>query len=207
MRRRLGLGLATLLAIAAGVASASALTASSGNDTLGGPEAVQPDGRGASMPTTVTDPDGGAAWAVRVYRSQAGLTCPEAGRTKDGNFGQVDGDGDFRSLDIEAAGSCADLAKAPMALAVNHYPAAGKLPARAVIFGVATDTVSGLQLSTGAGARALTLRSGAFIAVVRDDALDGATLQATLGDGTTKSYALAPGRLPLTTGPEDPATQ
>lgn len=206
--RRLGLVLATLLAIAAGVASASALTAG-GSDTPGGAAAVQPDGGGASMPTTVADPDGGAAWAVRVYRSQAGLTCPEAGRTKDGNFGQVDSDGDFRSLDIEAAGSCADLAKAPMALAVNHYPAAGKLPARAVIFGVATDTVSGLRLSTGAGARALALRSGAFIAVLRDEALEGATLEATLGDGTTKSYALAPAHIApaATTGPEDPASQ
>jgi hypothetical protein len=205
--RRLGLAIATLLAIAAGVASASALTSSSGSDTVNGPEAVQPDGRGASLPTTVADPDGGTAWAVRVYRSQAGLTCPEAGRTKDGNFGQVDSDGDFRSLDIAAAGSCTDLATAPMALAVNHYPAAGKLPARAVIFGVATTTVAGLRLSTTAGARALPLRSGAFIAVVRDDALDGATLEATLGDGTTKSYALAPGHVQATSGPEDPASQ
>jgi hypothetical protein len=205
--RRIGLGLATLLAIAAGVASASALTSTSGSDTVNGPEAVQPDGRGASLPITVGDPDGGIAWGVRVYRSQAGLTCPEAGRTKDGNFGQVDGDGNFRPLDIEAAGSCADLAKAPMALAVNHYPAAGKLPARAVIFGVATATVAGMTLTTTASARPLPLRSGAFIAVVRDDALAGATLEATLGDGTTKSYALAPADFPATTGPEDPATQ
>src|SRR5215218_1371214 len=108
MRRRLGLGLATLLAAIAGVASASALTSSSGNDTLNGPELVQPDGTGASVPVTTTDPDGGVAWAVRVYRSQAGLTCPEAGRTKDGNFGQVYSDGEFHVLDIEAAGSCAD---------------------------------------------------------------------------------------------------
>jgi hypothetical protein len=207
MRRRLGIALATLLAIAAGVASASALTSSSGSDTVNGPEAVQPDGRGASLPTTVADPDGGTAWAVRVYRSQAGLTCPEAGRIKDGNFGQVDSDGDFRSLDIEAAGSCADLAKAPMALAVNHYPPTGKLPARAVIFGVAPATVSGLRLTTAASARALTLRSGAFIAVVRDDALSGATLEATLGDGSTKSYALAPASFPADAGPEDPATR
>jgi hypothetical protein len=205
--RRFGLAIATLLAIAAGVASASALTSTSGSDTVNGPEAVQPDGRGASLPATVADPDGGTAWGVRVYRSQAGLTCPEAGRTKDGNFGQVNGHGDFRSLDIEAAGSCADLAKAPMALAVNHYPAAGKLPARAVIFGVATSTVAGLRLTTSASARALPLRSGSFIAVVRDDALAGATLEATLDDGTTKSYALAPADFPATTGPEDPATQ
>jgi hypothetical protein len=203
--RRLGIGLATVLAIAAGVASASALTSSSGSDTLNGPEAVQPDGRGASLPVAVADPDGGAAWAVRVYRSQAGLTCPEAGRTKDGNFGQVDGDGAFHALDIEAAGSCADLAKAPMSLAINHYPAAGELRARAVIFGVVTSKVTGLTLSSATGSRALVVKGNAFIAVTREDALQGTSLEATLDDGSTKSYSLRPSEFPAT-DPEDPAT-
>jgi hypothetical protein len=206
MRRRLGLGLATLLAVAAGVASASALTSSGGNDTPLGPEAVQPDGRGASLPVTAADPDGGVAWAVRVYRSQAGLTCPEAGRTKDGNFGQVYTDGDFHVLDIEAAGSCADLAKAPMSLAVNHYPPSGKLPARAVIFGVITPKVTGIALSSAAGSHAVAINGDAFIVVTREDALLGTSLDATLSDGSTKSYALRPSELPVT-GPQDPATK
>lgn len=206
MRRRLGLGLVTLLAVAAGVASASALTSSSGSDTPNGPELVQPDGSGASLPVTAADPDGGVAWAVRVYRSQAGLTCPEAGRTKDGNFGQVDSDGAFRALDIEAAGSCADLAKAPMSLAVNHYPPSGKLPARAVIFGVVTPKVTGITLSGAAGSRAVTIKGDAFIVVTREDALQGTSLDATLSDGTTKSYALRPSEFPAT-DPGDPATQ
>jgi hypothetical protein len=204
MRRRLGLGLATLLAVAAGVASASALSSSSGSDTLNGPEAVQPDGSGASVPVTTADPDGGVAWAVRVYRSQAGLTCPEAGRTKNGNFGQVYDDGDFHVLDIAAAGSCADLAKAPMSLAVNHYPPSGKLPARAVIFGVVTPKVTGITLSDTAGSQAVAIKDDAFIVVTRDDALQGASLKATLGDGSTKSYALRPNELP-TTDPGEPA--
>ncbi len=206
MRRRLGLGLATLLAVAAGVASASALTDSSGNDTRNGPELVQPDGSGASLPVTAADPDGGVAWAVRVYRSQAGLTCPEAGRTKDGNFGQVYGDGDFHVLDIEAAGSCADLTKAPMSLAVNHYPPNGKLPARAVIFGVITAKVTRLTLSTASGSRTVATKGDAFIVVTREDALQGTSLNATLGDGSTKSYALRPSEFPAT-GPEEPATE
>ncbi len=185
--RRLGLGLAILLAIVAGVASASALTSSGGNDTPLGPEAVQPDGRGASVPVTTADPDGGVAWAVRVYRSQAGLTCPEAGRTKDGNFGQVYSDGEFHVLDIEAAGSCADLAKAPMSLAVNHYPASGELPARAVIFGVVTPKVTAITLAGATGSRPLAIKNDAFIAVTREDALQGTSLAATLSDGSTKS--------------------
>jgi hypothetical protein len=206
MRRRLGLGLATLLAVAAGVASASALTAGSGNDTPLGPEAVQPDGSGASLPVSTVDPDGGVAWAVRVYRSQAGLTCPEAGRTKDGNFGQVYRNGDFHVLDIEAAGSCADLAKAPMSLAVNHYAPNGKLPARAVIFGVVTPKVTGITLSSAAGSRAVAIKGDAFIVVTREDALLGTSLVATLSDGSTKSYALRPSEFPATESGE-PATQ
>ena len=208
MRRRLAFALATVLAVVAGVASASALTATSGSDTPGGAEAVQPDGRGAVVPVTVTDPDGRAGWAVRVYRSQAGLTCPEAGRTKDGNFGQVDDSGEFRSLDIEAAGSCADLSKAPMSLAVNHYPAGGKRPARAVIFGVATPKITALKLNLADASRAVTITGNAFLAVTREDALTGASLVATLADGTTTSYALRPMDVPAAalSGPGDPAT-
>jgi hypothetical protein len=201
----MGLGLATLLAVAAGVTSASALTSSSGNDTPLGPEAVQPDGSGASVPVTTADPDGGVAWAVRVYRSQAGLTCPEAGRTKDGKFGQVYSDGDFHVLDLEAAGSCADLAKAPMSLAVNHYPATDRLPARAVIFGVVTPKITAITLAGAVGSRALTIKGDAFIAVTREDALQGTSLNATLSDGSTKSYALRPSEYPAT-APGGPGT-
>jgi hypothetical protein len=202
MRRRLGLGVAILLAVVAGVASASALTSSSGSDTLNGPELVQPDGSGASVPVSATDPDGGVAWAVRVYRSQAGLTCPEAGRTKDGNFGQVYSDDDFHVVDIEAAGSCADLAKAPMSLAVNHYPPNGKLPARAVIFGVVTSKVTGITLTSAAGSRAVTIKGDAFIVVTREDALLGTSLDAVLSDGSTKSYALRPSEFSATASGE-----
>jgi hypothetical protein len=203
MRRHLGLGLATLLAVAAGVASASALTSGTGSDTPGGPEAIQPDGRGASMPVTVADPDGGTPWAVRVYRSKTGLTCPEAGRAKDGSFGQVAADGAFRPLDVEAAGSCADLTEDPMSLAVNHYPSSDGRPARAVLFGVVTAKVGGLTLSGAAGSRAVAITRNAFIVVTREDALRGTSLAATLVDGSTKSYSLRPSEFPAT-APEGP---
>jgi hypothetical protein len=166
---------------------------------------VQPDGGGASLPTTVSDPDGLAPWAVRVYRSQAGLTCPEAGRTKDGNFGQVDSDGEFRPLDLEAAGSCTDLDKAPMSLAVNHYPARGERPARAVIFGVATPEVVGLSLRLVSGTRPLVITRNAFLAVTREEALEGASLVAALKDGSTKSYVLQPTTAPAV-APEEPTS-
>jgi hypothetical protein len=206
MRRRLGVALALILAVIAGVASASAITGGQGTDTPQGPEAVQPDGSGASLPTTATDPDGRAAWAVRVYRSKAGLTCPEAGRTKDGSFGRVDGDGEFRPLSIEAAGTCVDLGKEPMSLAVNHHPAQGKLPARAVLFGVTTNAVAGLTLTTTAGPRDVRIVRGAFITVLLEQALKDAVLEVTMADGSKKSYALAPNDAPATI-PKEPATE
>jgi hypothetical protein len=109
-------------------------------------------------------------------------------------------------LDIEAAGSCADLAKAPMSLAVNHYPASGELPARAVIFGVVTPKVTAIALAGATGSRSLAIKGDAFIAVTREDALQGTSLAATLADGSTKSYALRPSEFPVT-APGEPATR
>jgi hypothetical protein len=203
MLRRLGLALSLVLAVVAGVVSASALTVTSGGDTPLGPSAVQPDGSGASVPATVADPDGRAPFAVRVYRSKDGLTCPEAGRAKDGSFGRVDDDGSFTALGIQAAGSCADLAKAPMTLAVNHYPAHGEVPARAVLFGATTERVQALNLKLASGSRPVRIDHNAFITVTRDEALRDATLSVTLEDGTIKTYDLQPGD--VSPAPEDPA--
>jgi hypothetical protein len=198
MRRRIGMACAVLVAVVAGVGSASALVGGNGQDTINGPEAVQPDGQGAAVVTLAPDPRGRQPWAVRVYRSQAGLTCPEAGRTDDGDFGQVDSDGKFRPLDIEAAGSCADLDKAPMSLAINHYPANGTEAARAVIFGVVSPGVRSLSLKLAGGTRPLAVTSNAFLAVTTESDLEGAALDAMLQDGSNKTYPLRPTSAPPT---------
>ncbi|HMJ36091.1 MAG TPA: hypothetical protein VK501_19460 [Baekduia sp.] len=199
MRRRLGLAAAVLVAVVAGVGSASALVGNTGRETLDGPQAVQPDGQGASLATSAADPGGRQPWAVRVYRSQAGLTCPEAGRTQGGDFGRVDADGRFQPLDIQAAGSCADLSEAPLSLAVNHFPARDPAGSgRAVIFGVVSPRITGLTLSLAGGRRPLAVNRGAFLAVTDEDQLQGASLDATFADGSTTSYPLRPSAAPAT---------
>jgi hypothetical protein len=202
MRRHLGIAGAVLVAIVAGVGSASALVGTSGQETGNGPEAVQPDGQGASLATSAADPAGRQPWAVRVYRSEAGLTCPEAGRTEGGNFGRVDADGTFEPLDIEAAGSCADLTKTPMAVAVNHFPPRGaRSSGRAVIFGVASGAVASANVTLATGKRSVAIDHDAFLVVTTEDQLQGASLDATLRDGTTRSYPLRPSTAPTTQPP------
>jgi hypothetical protein len=188
--RRLGFVLAVLVAVVAGVASASAVVGGGGETTVNGPDSVQPDGRGARLPITAADPDGRASWGVRIYQSKTGLTCPEAGRTMDGNFGRVNSDESFTPLDVEAAGSCIDLTKATMSLTVEHHPAKGKLPARAVIFGATTSAIANIDLRLAGERRDVPISGNAYITVVREEALKGAQLTATLRDGSTKSYAL-----------------
>lgn len=204
MRRRLTILLALVAAVVAGVASASAITAQVSPDTAVSPPDIQPDGSGAVVPVTAADPDGRPAFAVRVYRSRSGLTCPEVGRTEGGRFGQLDASGDVEAYGVEATGACADLAKGPLGVVVNHYPARGKLPARAVVFGVTTDAIASVRLSTAGGDRPVRYASNAYISVIREDALDGASLDVTLADGTTRSYPLKPSSAPLV-APAPPA--
>jgi hypothetical protein len=198
--RRLVFLLALLAAVIAGVASASAIVGGASTDG-NGPDAMQPDGRGSRLPATTTDPDGRAAWAVRVYQSKTGLTCPEAGRVKDGNFGRVNDDNSFTSLDLDAAGSCIDLGQDPLALVINHHPARGKLPARAVIFGVTGPGVASITLDLADGRREVPIAGNAYITVAREAQLEGAQVVATLKDGSTKSYDLSPDSAPLAEGP------
>jgi hypothetical protein len=201
MRRPLILFLALAAAVAAGVASASAISTAINPDTAVSPADIRPDGTGARVPVTAADPDGRPAFAVRVYRSKSGLICPEAGRTEGGRFGQLDAEGEVEATDVAATGVCQDLSKEPAGYVVNHYPARGKLPARAVVYGVTTDAVTGVALRTTTGDVRVRFASNTYIAVVRDDALQGATLDLTLAAGGTKSYTLAPSTAPAVAPP------
>jgi hypothetical protein len=190
--------------------------------------ALEPDGSGASIPVVAADPASGTPWAIRVYRSKTGLTCPEAGRVqgqiRDGEFGQVDEedgkfrqqrpedaafgqvdprDGKFYALPLEAAGSCADLNKAPSSIAVNHYPAEGLRGARAVVFGVTTSAVSAVRLEIDGKPQRLQFSADAYIGVMNDDEANRAVLVFTMVDGTTKSVRLAAVTPPARQPPPD----
>jgi hypothetical protein len=187
---------ALLAAILVGVAGASAFVDASGQDTPVGPATVQPDGSAARLAVTATDPAGRQPWAIRVYRSQAGWTCPEAGRVQDGDFGQVDADGVFRPSTVQAAGSCIDLDKAPVSVTVNRYPANGDRGARAIIFGVVSSDVSRISARIAGRNRELAVTNGTYMAVAADRDLTDAAIEITLTDGSTKTYVLRPSDSP-----------
>jgi hypothetical protein len=202
MWRKVGFAASVIAAILVGVGGASAFIGNSGQDTAGGPQASQPDGNGASLVVSASDLVGETdPWAVRVYRSVTGLTCPEVGRTHDGDFGQVDGDGRFRPSSIQAAGSCIDLAKAPMSLIVNHYAANDDRGARAVVFGVVSPIVRNVEITIDGHSQALSITNGAFVSIASERELAGATVNATMTDGSNKSFTLTPSTFPAAEPP------
>ena len=190
--RRLAILLSFVVALAAGVAAASAIIPAQGSDTLNGPDTLQPDGGGARIAATTPDPAGHQDLAVRVYQSETGLTCPEAARTDGTNFGQLDADGTFRPLDVEAAGSCVDLTNAPMSVVVNNYAANSAHPAYAAVFGVVSPKVAATTIRLGGQSRPVSVTNGAYIVATDQAELADASVQATLTDGSTKTYPLAP---------------
>jgi hypothetical protein len=197
--RKLAILLGFVVAIVAGVAAATAIVPTQGDDTLNGPSALQPDGNGAAVAATAPDPGGLQRLAVRVYRSKTGLTCPEAARTDGSNFGQVDATGKFRASDIQAAGSCIDLAKAPMSVITNNYSAVGDHPAYSVVFGVVSAKVRDVSLRISNETKNLAITNGAYLTPVTPDELSDAAIVATLQDGSTTTYALHPSAVPVGT--------
>jgi hypothetical protein len=189
--RALRFALALVAAVAVGIAGASAVVGSTGPDAGIGPEELQPDGTGAVIAATTVDPAAGQArgtgstpvWAVRVYRSESGLTCPDANRSEDGDFGRVDGDGSFVPLPLVASGSCSDLSTTPYSLVVRHFPANDDRGARAVVFGVATDGVRSITLSVDGDEQALDLSNGAYVAALPEDDLAATSVDIALDDG------------------------
>jgi len=114
---------------------------------------------------TAHDPRPGLLWAVRSYVSTSGGSCVEAGRLKNGRFGQIDAGQAFRDTPAEQAGACADLGKDPAILAINHYPASGQDAPRTVLFGQAGADVTDVAVtgSSGAERRLVKGLTGAFI--------------------------------------------
>jgi hypothetical protein len=193
--RPLRLTLALLAAVLAGVAGASAVLGSPAAGPQPAPARLQPDGSGAALPATAADPAGAPEprWAVRVYRSEDGLSCPEAGRTVGGDFGRVDREGAFHPTRLEAAGSCADPAAAPYTVVVNHYAADGRRGARAVVFGLASARVQAITV-TPPGGRAVpaAVTHGGYVLALPEDQAGGAQVAFALDDGTTKTITLQP---------------
>lgn len=189
--RRLLIVLALALATIGGVAAASIIVPQPGDETTGGPDAVQPDGTPATIDALAADPSGGPRWGVRVYRSRAGLTCPEPGRVQEGAFGPVDAEGKVRARPVQASGACVDLSAAdPIGFAIATFRARAGQGARAVLFGVAPG-VQDLRYVTPSGDRRLPRApDGAFMVVEAGFGLAGTALVVVPADSGERRYSL-----------------
>jgi hypothetical protein len=150
---------------------------------------VRPSGT-AVIGATAPDPNGGPDFAVRVYASETGLTCPESGRVKDGVYGQQYPEG-WQDLPISSGGSCADLDGQPVGFAVANHTAQGDIAAYALVFGSVSEDVRSVSLTLNGQSQELPLSSGTFIAPTTADTIaEGATLSVTLADGSVKPYTV-----------------
>jgi hypothetical protein len=105
----------------------------------------------SSLDQAAPDPEGGPEWKVRLSDSTTGGECAEPGRAIGGRFGSIDRDGAFHDLPLDQGGTCGDLSKEPVILAVNAYPAGDHRPARTVLFGVASSDVAGISVAQPGG--------------------------------------------------------
>jgi hypothetical protein len=150
---------------------------------------VRPAGT-AVIGATAPDPDGGPDFAVRVYPSETGMTCPEAGRVKDGVFGQQYPEG-WQELPVNSGGSCADLDGQPVGFAVANHPAQGDIGAYALVFGSVSEDVVSVSITLNGTSRELPLSSGTFIAPTSVETIaSGATLTVTLRGGSTVTHTV-----------------
>lgn len=190
---------ALIAAVLAGVATASAVLPTRSADATAGPDAVTPDDDAPRTLARTQDPRGGPDWAVRVYRSRTGATCPELGRTDGRQFGARSGEG-VTPVPLAAAGSCGDLGASPAVGAVNIYPDADAKGGYVIAaFGVLSDPSMAVALRLADGTEQPATRDGsAYTAITDSEQARGARLLIRGSDGQ-----IARG-IPLPTGPEPP---
>ncbi|MCA1569047.1 MAG: hypothetical protein LC798_01750 [Chloroflexi bacterium] len=199
--RGVGLGLAVALGVAA---TAAATVAALRGTVISAPDAgVVPSDQaslaGSSVLTSprAVDPFGGPPWALRLTRSQSGLTCTTVGQVRDGVFGIVGEDRVFRQIPAAVVDSCGR----GLLLGSRIIAAATSRATRSVVFGVAGSTIRSVALDTaGGGRRPLPLgERGTFVAALRGYPEDtAAQVDLTAADGriTRRSLGARPGLVP-----------
>jgi hypothetical protein len=158
----------TLIASAiAGVGAASALTdpvASSANPQ--GSVSAVIDGS-ASIDATSPDPEGGPDWAVARFVNDDDRQCALVGRSLDGRFGRVDGDGSFVLTGIGPGGVCGDPSQ-ELVHAIDIHPVAGSQDARTIFFGMSySDEQLSVAAPDGSTGRPALGDRGGFLVVAR----------------------------------------
>jgi hypothetical protein len=191
MLRKLSIAGAVLLAIVAGVASASLVSPGSAAEPLpGGRDELPSDS--VETGTPVPDPRGGHPWAVRIFDGDSASRCIVVGRTNGAAFGPVDTSGDIVDTGAVASGSCADPADEPVQLGLARFTDTAGVGSRSVLFGLADPSVQRVEITEAGRQRFVALdASRTFVVVGEGLAEEGAsTITVTLRDGTSRTYRL-----------------
>jgi hypothetical protein len=144
-------------------------------------------------PLRATDPDGGAAWALRVSRSRTGLVCGTVGQARGAQFGLVGLDGRFRELADSAVDGCGR----PPLIGARVFDARRPADVRTVVNGVAGEALRKVTVTAAGRRRALEIGpGGTFLLALRgypeDIAID---VRLTFAGGRTSMHSF--GRSPF----------
>lgn len=189
LTRALKLVAAILVTAPLGVTAASAFVPHGVAPTLQDPVPVPGT---SSLDQATPDPAGGPEWTVRLSDSTTGGECVEPGREIDERFGSIDPDGVFHQLPLDQGGTCGDVSKEPVILAINAYPAGNDRPARTVLFGVASGDVARISVARPGGSATVHpgtgSRGGFLLALAGTIAPQELPVTITLRDGRQIEY-------------------
>ncbi len=191
MRRRLAIAAALLLAVVAGIASASLVTAGTASEQPSAGRDELPSGE-VQTGDPVSDTRGGRPWAVRIFDGGTSLRCIVAGRTDGEAFGPVDATGEISDRGAVASGSCGDPAAEPVQAAVMRFLDTAGTGPRSVLFGIAAPNVKSISVVAPGVSGSVRLDSKRTFIVVSDGLTKpgASTVAVTLSDGSTRSYDL-----------------
>jgi hypothetical protein len=146
-------------------------------------------GGSVAIGARANDPAAGPSWAVRVFTTESGRECVDAGRFDGSSFGRVGTDG-RTVLDIPAdlQGVCAAPGALPGQGAVMRFAGRRGQPERTVVFGRAAEPVAAAPLlRAGVAADDLPVAADRTFIAVLEGLHDPKDLAVELAgqDGTT----------------------
>jgi hypothetical protein len=190
VRRRISIALALVLAIVAGIASASVVSSGTASEPLPARDELPAGSVETGAPNA--DPRGGPPWAVRVLDGDTSTRCIMAGRVEGNAFGPLDRSGHVADSGAVPRGSCADPADGPLQVALARYADTAGTGARSVLFGVASANVTSVAVDAPGVTGPVTLDATRTFLVVSEGLTppDACNVEVTLTDGTTRSYRL-----------------
>lgn len=190
MRRRISIALAVLLAVVAGIASASLVSPGAASEPLLARDELPAGSVEDGDP--VADPLGGPPWAVRVLDGNTSVRCIVAGRVEGTAFGPVDASGHVEDSGVVPRGSCDDPQAGPAQVVLARYAGTTATPSRSVLFGIVSADVTSVEAIAPGATGPVQVDAARTFIVVSDGLtpVGECTVEVTLTDGTTRSYRL-----------------